>query len=212
MASESVTRVSPCVRSGGGGAGTGWSAPWRAISEIARLYRAEQPDIVHHIALKPVLFGGIALRLAFAGSDGLRWRSIRSWVWGPGSRPRALPRGCGGRRSARAAPCGGRERGWVIVQNPEDRAALIALGVAPRANRDDQGSGVDCGHFRPLPDPDATTITVALVSRMLRDKGVLDAAAAIRLLRGRGLPVELLLAGPTDPDNRDSLTAETLLR
>src|SRR5207237_9487832 len=33
----------------------------------------------------------------------------------------------------------------------------------------------------------------------------------IRLLRGRGLPVELLLAGPTDPDNRGSLTEETLI-
>jgi glycosyltransferase involved in cell wall biosynthesis len=73
-----------------------------------------------------------------------------------------------------------------------------------------RGSGVDCSHFRPLPDPDAVTVAVALVSRMLRDKGVLDAVAAIQLLRGRGLPVELLLAGPTDPDNRGSLTAETL--
>jgi glycosyltransferase involved in cell wall biosynthesis len=40
---------------------------------------------------------------------------------------------------------------------------------------------------------------------------VLDAVAAVRLLRGRGLPVELLLAGPTDPDNRGSLTAEALV-
>src|SRR5205085_4423594 len=38
----------------------------------------------------------------------------------------------------------------------------------------------------------------------------LDAVAAIRLLRRRGLPVELLLAGPTDPDNRGSLSAATL--
>jgi glycosyltransferase involved in cell wall biosynthesis len=104
-----------------------------------------------------------------------------------------------------------RERGWVIVQNPEDRDAVITLGVAPRRIVLIRGSGVDCNHFRPLLDPDATTVTVALVSRMLRDKGVLDAAAAIRLLRGRGLPVELLLAGPTDPDNRGSLTAETLI-
>jgi glycosyltransferase involved in cell wall biosynthesis len=73
-----------------------------------------------------------------------------------------------------------------------------------------KGSGVDCNHFGPLPDPEATTVTVALVSRMLREKGVLDAVAAIRLLRGRGLPIELLLAGPTDPDNRGSLTAEAL--
>ena len=36
--------------------------------EIARLYRSERPDIVHHVALKPVLFGGIARRLAFARS------------------------------------------------------------------------------------------------------------------------------------------------
>jgi glycosyltransferase involved in cell wall biosynthesis len=46
---------------------------------------------------------------------------------------------------------------------------------------------------------------------MLHAKGVLDAAAAIRLLRGRGYPLELLLAGPTDPDNRGSLTAKRLL-
>jgi glycosyltransferase involved in cell wall biosynthesis len=104
-----------------------------------------------------------------------------------------------------------RERGWVIVQNPEDRDALITLGVAPRRIVMIRGSGIDCNHFRPLLDPDSTTVTVALVSRMLRDKGVLDAVAAIRLLRGRGLPVELLLAGPIDPDNRGSLTAETLI-
>ena len=73
-----------------------------------------------------------------------------------------------------------------------------------------RGSGVDCEHFRPLPDPKEETVTVALVSRMLRAKGVLDAVAAIRLLRGRGVPVELLLAGPTDPDNRGSLSAEML--
>jgi glycosyltransferase involved in cell wall biosynthesis len=97
------------------------------------------------------------------------------------------------------------------VQNPEDRDVLTALGIAARRIVMIRGSGVDCNHFRALPDPDATTVTVALVSRMLRDKGVLDAAAAIRRLRQRGLPVELLLAGPTDPDNRGSLTAETLI-
>jgi glycosyltransferase involved in cell wall biosynthesis len=105
----------------------------------------------------------------------------------------------------------GGERSWVVVQNPEDRDALMTLGSAPRRIVMIRGSGVDCNHFRPLPDPDATTVTVALVSRMLRAKGVLDAVAAIRLLRGRGLPVELLLVGPTDPDNRGSLTAEALV-
>jgi glycosyltransferase involved in cell wall biosynthesis len=45
---------------------------------------------------------------------------------------------------------------------------------------------------------------------MLRSKGVLDAAAAVRRLRASGQQIELELAGPTDPDNRDSLTETEL--
>src|SRR5436305_8346906 len=37
--------------------GDGLIGAVRAIAEIARLSRAERPDIVHHVALKPVLFG-----------------------------------------------------------------------------------------------------------------------------------------------------------
>jgi hypothetical protein len=68
----------------------------------------------------------------------------------------------------------------VVVQNPEDRAALVELGIAPARIALIRGSGVDISHFVPLPAPSDTAVTVALVSRMLRDKGVLDAAAAIR--------------------------------
>ncbi len=191
--------------------GDGLVGAARAISEIARLYRAEQPDLVHHIALKSVLFGGIALRRAFTGPEGAPV-AINS-IMGLGSRFSAASFAARLRRPSLGIAlrlAAGTERGWVIVQNPEDRDALMTLGIAPQRIVMIRGSGVDCNHFRALPDPDASTIKVALVSRMLRDKGVLDAAAAIGLLRGRGLAVELLLAGPTDPDNRGSLTPETL--
>jgi glycosyltransferase involved in cell wall biosynthesis len=184
----------------------------RAISQIARLYRAERPDIVHHVALKPVLFGGIALRFAFPAPESAP--VVIDSIMGLGSRFSAASLGARLRRPSLGLAlrlAAGGKRDWLIVQNPEDRDALITLGLAPQRIVMIRGSGVDCNHFRALPDPDATTVTVALVSRMLHAKGVLDAAAAIRLLRGRGLPVELLLAGPTDPDNRGSLTAETLV-
>jgi glycosyltransferase involved in cell wall biosynthesis len=96
------------------------------------------------------------------------------------------------------------------VQNPEDRAALARLGIDVGRVALIRGSGVDTAHFVPLPEPGGNTVIVALVSRMLRDKGVLDAAAAVRRLRAQGLAIELLLAGPTDPDNQNSLTPETL--
>ena len=184
----------------------------RAISEIARLYRAEQPDLVHHVALKPVLFGGIALRFAFPTPESAPV-AIDS-ITGLGSRFSAASFRARLRRPSLGIAlrlAAGGKRDWVIVQNPEDRNALITLGLAPQRIVTIRGSGVDCNHFGALPDPDASTIRIALVSRMLRDKGVLDAAAAIGLLRGRGLAVELLLAGPTDPDNRGSLTPETLI-
>ena len=192
--------------------GDGLLGAARAISSISRLYRDERPDIVHHVALKPVLFGGIARRLAFAHPADTP--ALVDSVMGLGSgfsrattaaRLRRQPLGLALRLVA-----GGRSRGWIVVQNPEDRAALAGLGIDVGRIALIRGSGVDTGSFVPLPEPGGDTVTVALVSRMLRDKGVLDAAAAIRRLRARGLAIELLLVGPTDPDNANSLTPEVL--
>jgi glycosyltransferase involved in cell wall biosynthesis len=191
--------------------GDGLFGGGRAISEIARLYRSERPDLIHHIALKPVLFGGVARRLAFGGSAGAPV-SVDS-IMGLGSGFSAAGVTAGLRRpllaiALRLSARG--NRGWVVVQNPEDRAALARLGLNPKRIALIRGSGVDVNRFVPLPEPDSATVTVALVSRMLREKGVLDAVAAVRSLRARGLPIELLLVGPTDPDNRGSLSAQFL--
>ena len=191
--------------------GDGLLGAGRAIAAIVRLYRAERPDIVHHVALKPVVFGGLARRFAFVGSEDAP-ASIDS-VMGLGSgfsaataKERLLRRALGLGLRLAAGGAGSR----TVVQNPEDRDALAGLGIDPERIALIRGSGVDTGHFQPLPEPEADTLRVALVSRMLRGKGVLDAAAAIRRLRARGLPVELVLAGPADPDNADSLTAAQL--
>jgi glycosyltransferase involved in cell wall biosynthesis len=191
--------------------GDGPIAAARAIAAITRLYRAEQPDIVHHVALKPVLFGGLARRLAFAGAGA--GPAIVDSLMGLGSGFSATDRAAWMRRpllrlALRLAVGGG--AGRVIVQNPEDGAALAGFGVDRRRIALIRGSGVDVRHFQSLPDPGGDTVRVALVSRMLRQKGVLEAAAAIRRLWARGLPVELLLAGPTDPDNAGSLGVEAL--
>jgi glycosyltransferase involved in cell wall biosynthesis len=182
----------------------------RAVAAIAALYRRERPDIVHHVALKPVLFGGAALRLAFPHSA--ERPSCIASVNGLGSgftsasRRARLARAALGQALRHAA---GDAR--VIVQNPEDREALAVLGIEKSLLVLIRGSGVDTAHFAPLPEPEPMSssggpaVRVALVGRMLRSKGVLDAVAAVRRLRADGLAIELVLAGPTDPDNPDSL-------
>lgn len=181
----------------------------RAIAEIARLYRAERPDIVHHVALKPVLFGALATRLAFP--HGKEMPARLSAVMGLGG---------GLARSRSIAQIGRFVLGWalrlasaggqLIVQNPEDGAALNGFGIDRMRVALIRGSGVDTGHFQPLSDPAGETVTVAFIGRMLRSKGVLDIAAAVRVLRARDHAVELLLAGSPD-DNRDSLSEAELL-
>ncbi len=181
----------------------------RALIAIAALFRRERPDIVHLVALKPVLFGGIAARLAFARGTGRPAQIAAVTGLGSGLMP-----------ASRFARLGRSALGWalrctagngrVIVQNPEDGAALAGLGIAPARIVLIRGSGVDTDHFTPLPEPPGRTVTVALVARMLRSKGVLDAVAAVRRVRAQGLAIDLVLAGPTDPDNRDSLSEATL--
>jgi glycosyltransferase involved in cell wall biosynthesis len=191
--------------------GDGLFGAVRAVAAIARLYRSEQPDILHHVALKPVLFGGIARVLAFHGAADMP-ASIDS-VMGLGAGFSATTAAARLRRPSLTLAlrlAAGSGRGRIVVQNPEDGSALAAFGIDPRRIALIRGSGVDIGHFAPLPVPQDSTVTVALVSRMLRDKGVLDAVAAIRRLRSRGLAVELVLAGPTDSDNAGSLSAASL--
>jgi glycosyltransferase involved in cell wall biosynthesis len=193
--------------------GDGLFGAARAVLAIARLYRAERPDIIHHVALKPMLFGGLARRLAFAHGSFARGAAAATVdsVMGLGSGFSATTlAGRLGRRplglALRLAAAGSR----VVVQNPDDRVVLARLGLDPRRIALIRGSGVDTARFAALPAPPAPPVRVALVARMLRQKGVLDAVAAVRLLRARGLAVELLLAGGPDPDNPDSLARGTL--
>ena len=178
----------------------------RALRDIVRLYRAEKPDVLYHVALKPVLFGGLAARLAFPprAAPGML-SAVMGLGIGLGSAAARWRRALLG-RALRWVAAGG----LVIVQNPEDRAVLTRLGIEPGRIGLIRGSGVDAAHFMPLPEPERPGITVALVGRMLRSKGVLDAVLAIRRLRAAGQPVYLLLAGGPDSDSSDSLSEAEL--
>ncbi|HML10112.1 MAG TPA: glycosyltransferase family 4 protein [Stellaceae bacterium] len=185
--------------------GDGLFGHLRALVEIVRLYRRERPDLVYHVALKPVLFGGIAARLA-----GLRPSSVVSAVMGLGIE--FTGGGAGWRRRALGwALRFTAGKGRIIVQNPENRAALACFGIDPGHIALIRGSGVDTAHFAVLPEPAEDVVAVALVGRMLKSKGVLEAAEAIRRLRAGGVGVELLLAGAPDPDSRDSLSEAELV-
>lgn len=183
--------------------GNGLVATARAVLEIAALYRRERPDIVHHVAIKPVALGGLAAWLAGVPAvinalTGLGFVFIGG---GLAKRPaRGLIRLVLGRRGSR-----------LIVQNRDDHDLLVGRGfVAPDRVTVIRGSGIDTDHYTPSPEPDAGPLTIAYVGRMLEDKGVPTLVEAHRLLRARGLETRLLLVGTPDPENPTTVPETTL--
>jgi glycosyltransferase involved in cell wall biosynthesis len=178
-----------------------------AITEIYRLYRREAPFMVHHVAHKAAILGGVAALLA-------RVPRVVSFIAGVGY--------MGTSRSRHARLIGGAARLlWrllllrphcrVIVQNDDDRAVIEAL----RPSAVDRiivirGSGVDLDHFKPLPEPPEPPVTAAYIGRMIAIKGVAILVEAQRLLRAEGVELQLLLVGTPDLANPTSFDEATL--
>ncbi|CAB3632769.1 MAG: glycosyltransferase family 4 protein [Achromobacter sp.] len=170
---------------------------------LLRLFRRLRPRVVHLVTIKPVLYGGIAARLArvpgmvaaISGlgfvflSNSLKMRLVRSVV----------------ARLYRLAL--GHPNSRVIFQNASDRDLLKSLGAV----RDEQvvlirGAGVDLDLCQALPEPAAPPVVATMVARLLRDKGVWEFVEAARLLRARGVPVTMRLVGGVDAGNPTSAT------
>ncbi|HEY2170136.1 MAG TPA: glycosyltransferase family 4 protein [Candidatus Angelobacter sp.] len=165
----------------------------RAISELRGIYRREQPDIVHHVALKPVLYGNIAalglpLKIvnAFAGlgylasSKSPKAMILRTAIW---NTMRYLLN---------------RPNAFTILQNFEDRDfAVNTLGMSEENTEVIMGSGVDLELFKPSQQPSGVPI-VMLPSRLLWNKGVAEFVAAAELLTSTGVKARFVIVGDTD--------------
>lgn len=178
-----------------------------AVRDIRRLLRALEPDILHNISLKPVLLGGTASlglpRIAVVNSiTGLG----TLFIGGNGASINGLAR-----RVAQLAlqQLLRRKNSRTLVENPDDREFLLALGAPPEAVAIVPGSGVDTEKLVPLPEPEPP-VTAAYAGRMLADKGVHTLIQAFALLGERGSKLQLLLAGDCDAENPGTLAPEQL--
>lgn len=173
----------------------------RAAGHIARLYRELRPHLVHHVTLKPIVYGGRAARRL--GIPAVHAVTGLGYVYtGEDAKRRLLRRVAeAGYRYALGHP-----RSRTVFQNPDDLALFVEKGLVRRERAEViPGSGVDPERFRPAPEPPQPPITVLLAARMLWDKGVGDLVEAARLLRAREVPIRVVLAGNPDPLNPSAI-------
>lgn len=179
----------------------------RAIRQMRQIYRTEDPDIVHHVALKPVLYGSISalgrknIRAINAltglgylvASSTRKARFLRLVIW----------------NFFRLFLNKPHQR--VLVENPDDKQLLIEkLKVSPERIALIRGSGVDLSRFQPTAEPSGTPV-VLLASRMLWIKGIREFVEAAKMLRSKGLNVRFVLAGDSDPSSPSSVPRQQLL-
>jgi glycosyltransferase involved in cell wall biosynthesis len=170
------------------------------------LYRKEKPDLVHHVAMKPMLYGSLAARFlgvprvvnALAGlgyvftSDQPKAHLLRPVI---GSAFRALLNN---------------RRTLLILQNKDDQAMWIRKRfINEERIRLIRGSGVDTAVFYPTQELAGIPV-VMLASRMLWDKGIKEFVEAARQLKTRGVDARFVLVGDTDIHNPSAISNEQL--
>ena len=177
-------------------------ASLETISALRRVHRAVAPAITHRVSLQPSVLG-IGGDAWSAGPVRQRAHGSRLFLHLVDRKARAVRIAVG--TALRLLL----DRAGVVslVQNEDDRAALIALGIPKARIALIPGSGVDIARFTPLPEP-AGPPTIAFTGRLLDDKGIRTLVAAHRLLRARGSNVELLIAGTPDPANPASVSPD----
>jgi len=178
----------------------------RIISTLYSYYKQYNPDIVHHVAIKPVIYGTLVARFicsikivnAMAGlgfvfiSNKKKVKLLRLFI----------------HRLFRFLF--DNKNGQLILQNKDD----LDYFTKNKLVKKDQvtiirGSGVDIKKFIPVEECTGIPI-VMLASRMLWDKGVGEFVEAAKILKQEGVEARFVLVGKNDSENPASISNSQL--
>jgi glycosyltransferase involved in cell wall biosynthesis len=176
-----------------------------AIRQLLRVIRREKPNIVHCIGLPMVIFGGIAAKLAGVRTIVLAPTGLGHLWTTEGRRSRIVQTVV--RILIRWVLNG--KNSYFVFENREDPKEL-GLSASNSHITFVGGAGVDAASFSLTDEPPSPPIKVAVVGRMLRTKGIVEAVEAVKLAISQGANLELHLFGAPDPSNPSSLTTEEL--
>jgi glycosyltransferase involved in cell wall biosynthesis len=187
--------------------GTNILAELRTLLALIRLFRQLQPRLIHLVTIKPVIYGGIAARVAGVPA-------VVSAITGLGH---LFVQNSGGgvsilRSLAQRVYCLALNHmnQRVIFQNPDDMECFVRSRMVSKERSDlIRGSGVDMDLFVPGAEPSGRPV-VLLASRLLWEKGVADFVTAARALSRRGCVARFVLAGGGNKWNPSTVPEDQL--
>jgi glycosyltransferase involved in cell wall biosynthesis len=176
-----------------------------ALASLVRLYAQLKPQLVHHVTVKPILYGSLAARMTGVPTvvNAISGLGILFAQEGLASRLRSLAV----RSAYRIAMRNHNMR--AIFQNEHDRSTFLRARIVNEKQAVlIPGSGVSVSSFRPDAEPEEPPIVI-LPARLLRRKGVREYVQAARILKAEGVNARFVLVGD-QAQNRDAIPASDL--
>lgn len=187
--------------------GTNMFEELKVLNKFWKLYKSLRPDIVHHVTLKPVVYGSLIAKW-------LKINGVVNAIAGLGYNFTSDRKGGVFSVLVKLMKYGFNRDGIaVIFQNQTDFEDLKTTGVLSPKNKTffTKGSGVDLIEYGYVPLPQNPKINILFPTRMLWDKGVRELREATDILKDKYKHKAcFLLAGLADGENKAGVPASYL--
>jgi glycosyltransferase involved in cell wall biosynthesis len=179
----------------------------KTLLSICKIYLSERPDIVHHVALKPILYGSLVARIAgikrivnapvgmgyiFTSKDFLA--SLLRPIVSTAMRVLLNPQGS-----------------KVVFENGDDLSNFVSDKVVKKSDAVlIRGAGVNVDQYKPQQEEPSGVPSIVLVARMLWDKGIAEFVEAACILQSQSIKARFILVGAPDTHNRAAISLQQL--
>lgn len=151
----------------------------RTFLFLLKLYRRLKPNIVHHVGLKCILWGGLAAKLTNV-------KGVVNAVSGLGVLFSDDGYGMTTQMAIRVMRFSSHRNNVAqIFQNQEDMELFQNLRIARKEQCEFiKGSGVNLTEYAYTPEPTTQPVRIVLSARMVREKGIVTLIKAAEILKG----------------------------
>lgn len=186
------------------------------LLELLKIYKTYRPDIVHQVAIKPVILGSfvalwcrIPLIINALGGLGYLFTNIP---------PNPPVKGGVKKVVLRSLTCWlfrfifSRGNTKLILQNQDDLDTLVKAQCISDSKKISiiRGAGVNMDAFPATLFPPEPPVIIACISRLLWDKGIGELVTAARTLQEKNIATKIILYGTPDPENPASISHEQI--
>jgi glycosyltransferase involved in cell wall biosynthesis len=176
----------------------------QSIIGLRRLFKIINPNIIHAVTIKPVIYSGLSLHLLKNKPSFVAAISGLGYVFSANNFRAKLIKAL---VSVLYKFAFYHKTKVVIFQNTTDAKILSSVTNLPDNEKVlIKGSGADLGIYKYCKEPISDSIKIVMACRLIKEKGVYEYVEAAKIVHSKLNNVEFLLAGTPDKENPNSIS------